>query len=192
MVAIYLVIAALAVVITAVFVDQLPDNLQQMKKTPVAREVGEMCMATLKQMRQISQLLLIPITILSGLEQSFFSAEFTKVKQLSDKLQLKNFKITAIFSHIDENYYLFMYIYTYLRLQLICSHNYNIIVIELIKLINAHTYYIYWSSISNFGACAKVGNSDLDSILIKKSNRYRTVLIKSKYSIFESLCVLID
>ena len=86
MVGIYIVIATLAIVITAVFVDQLPDDLQQMKRRPVAREVGEMCVATFKHMRLISQLLLIPITMLSGFEQSFFSAEFTKVKQLSDKL----------------------------------------------------------------------------------------------------------
>ena len=84
MVAVYIFIAALAIVITAVFVDQLPDDLQQRKRKPVAREVGEMCVATFKHMRLISQLLLIPITMFSGLELSFLSAEFTKVKQLTE------------------------------------------------------------------------------------------------------------
>jgi len=35
--------------------------------------------STIKHMRHLNQLLLIPLTIFSGLEQSFLGAQFTKV-----------------------------------------------------------------------------------------------------------------
>jgi len=40
--------------------------------------------STVKHMRNINQLFLIPLTIWSGLEQSFLGAQFTKV----DKIKL--------------------------------------------------------------------------------------------------------
>lgn len=82
MVAIYLVIAVMAIVITALFVDQLPDDKATMGKRPTTKEVGDNFLATIKHMRHTSQLLLIPITMFSGFEQSFYGAEFTKVTNL--------------------------------------------------------------------------------------------------------------
>jgi len=38
--------------------------------------------STVKHMRNINQLFLIPLTIWSGLEQSFLGAQFTKVDQI--------------------------------------------------------------------------------------------------------------
>jgi len=40
----------------------------------------KLLISTGKHMRNINQLLLIPLTIWSGLEQSFLGAQFTKVK----------------------------------------------------------------------------------------------------------------
>jgi hypothetical protein len=44
------------------------------------RDSIKLLISTIKHMRDINQLLLIPLTIWSGLEQSFLSAQFTKVK----------------------------------------------------------------------------------------------------------------
>jgi hypothetical protein len=40
----------------------------------------KLLISTIKQMRNVNQLLLIPLTVWSGLEQSFLGAQFTKVK----------------------------------------------------------------------------------------------------------------
>jgi len=41
----------------------------------------KLLISTIKHMKDINQLLLIPLTIWSGLEQSFLGAQFTKVNQ---------------------------------------------------------------------------------------------------------------
>ena len=48
----------------------------------------ELIIATGKQMRRKKQLLLIPLTIWSGLEQGFFGADFTAVSNISDISQV--------------------------------------------------------------------------------------------------------
>jgi hypothetical protein len=55
--------------------------------------------STVKHMRHLNQLLLIPLTIWSGLEQSFLGAQFTKV----------NFKLSEIFIKFSSGF-CFVYI----------------------------------------------------------------------------------
>lgn len=44
------------------------------------RHSVKLLISTIKHMKNINQLFLIPLTIWSGLEQSFLGAQFTKVK----------------------------------------------------------------------------------------------------------------
>ncbi len=44
------------------------------------RDSVKLLISTIKHMKSRNQLLLIPLTIWSGLEQSFLGAQFTKVK----------------------------------------------------------------------------------------------------------------
>jgi len=77
MLGIYIGIAALAVLMVAVFVDPLDKELiaenQERQTEPL-----QLLISTVKHLRHKSQLLLIPITMYSGFEQSFYSAEFSK------------------------------------------------------------------------------------------------------------------
>ena len=49
------------------------------KLSVMLRDSIKLLISTIKQMRDVNQLLLIPLTIWSGLEQSFLGAQFTKV-----------------------------------------------------------------------------------------------------------------
>ena len=81
LVGIYLAIAVAAVLIVAVFVDPLPKDLVEKDEQGIS--VGQQSLrymvATVKHLRHREQLLLIPVTIYSGLEQALYGAEFSKV-----------------------------------------------------------------------------------------------------------------
>jgi uncharacterized protein involved in cysteine biosynthesis len=79
LVGIYFVIAIMAVVIAGFFVDQLPDDKKRQKRKPSAKEIGNNVMATIRHMKKPNQLLLMPVTVFSGMAITFFSAEYTKV-----------------------------------------------------------------------------------------------------------------
>ena len=83
MVGVYIGIAVCGVIQLMVFVDQLPDYLrQQESKGKLKDEIKTLLFATFKHLRHVEQLLLIPLTIYSGLEQGFLGAEFYKVSLL--------------------------------------------------------------------------------------------------------------
>lgn len=46
------------------------------------RHSVKLLVSTVKHLRNVNQLLLIPLTIWSGLEQSFLGAQFTKVMSI--------------------------------------------------------------------------------------------------------------
>ena len=71
-----------AAVLIALFVDRLTrfGNTDEKKKKKKEKLSGlELVKATSKQMIRKEQLLIIPITFWSGIEQGFFNAEFTAV-----------------------------------------------------------------------------------------------------------------
>ena len=80
MVGIYIAVAVCAILVVAIFVDQLPKDLRE------DNDGGTMCsllFSTLKQLRHKTQLFIIPLTMYSGFEQAFFSAEWSRVKPRS-------------------------------------------------------------------------------------------------------------
>ena len=80
MVGIYISIAVIGVILLMVFVDQLPNYVQKREsRGKLKDEIKTLLFATFKHIRHLNQLLLIPLTIYSGLEQGFLGAEFNKV-----------------------------------------------------------------------------------------------------------------
>lgn len=79
MLIIYLLIATASVVITVLLVEPLPEDEEKSGKKMAAADIREMLMATVRHMKNPEQLLLIPFTIFTGVQQSFWAAEFTKV-----------------------------------------------------------------------------------------------------------------
>ena len=49
----------------------------------------KLCAATLRHMRDPRQILLIPLTMFSGLEQAFFSSDFTAVGDRNETTVLR-------------------------------------------------------------------------------------------------------
>ena len=83
MVGIYIAIAVLGVILLMVLVDQLPHYIRQQEtEGTLKEEIKTFLFATFKHLRHANQLLLIPLTIYSGLEQGFLGAEFYKVKHI--------------------------------------------------------------------------------------------------------------
>ena len=81
MVGIYIGIAVMGVILLMIFVDQLPDYLrEQESKERLKDEIKTLLFATCRHLRHMKQLLLIPLTIYSGLEQAFLASEFNKVE----------------------------------------------------------------------------------------------------------------
>ncbi len=78
MVIIYIVIACGAVLLVCLAVDRLPKNLRA-KKGVTKQEFLNLALDTLKHVRRPTQLILIPITVYSGLEQGFRGADFNAV-----------------------------------------------------------------------------------------------------------------
>ena len=80
MVGILISIAVVGIIVLMVFVDQLPDYRKQKEsRGQLKNEIKTLLFATFKHLRHSKQLLLIPLTIYSGLEQGFLEAEFNKV-----------------------------------------------------------------------------------------------------------------
>lgn len=81
LVIIYLIVGLMAVVITGLFVGQLPEDRRGVKNTTMsASSVATSFLAVVSQMRTANQLLLIPITTFYGFLMSLFAAEFMKVR----------------------------------------------------------------------------------------------------------------
>ncbi len=90
MVGIYIGIAFLGIALMTIFVDRLPDYLID-KKSPakIKDSIKRLLLATVMHLHHTEQQLLIPITMYSGLEQGFLSAEFYKVMLQLEKLTSK-------------------------------------------------------------------------------------------------------
>jgi hypothetical protein len=65
------------------------------------RNSVKLLISTVKHMRDMNQLLLIPLTIWSGLEQSFLGAQFTKVKLFNRIFTLTFLTIGLCFMYIQ-------------------------------------------------------------------------------------------
>ena len=81
MVGIYIGIAVLAILIVIFLVDNLPSELVEKEKN-MGKGLVKMLSATVVHLRHKEQLILIPLTMYSGLEQAPFNAEFTAVSNL--------------------------------------------------------------------------------------------------------------
>ena len=79
MVGVFIVIALGAVILVALTVDNLPEELAGKKKS-VKKDIMELFVATFKHLRHPYMLIMIPITMYSGFEQASFNAEFSKVR----------------------------------------------------------------------------------------------------------------
>ena len=78
MVGTYIAIACAGVILVCVFVDNLPKYLQDDKKK-ARKEAARSLINTALHLKNKYQLILVPITIYSGLEQGFYGAEWTRV-----------------------------------------------------------------------------------------------------------------
>ncbi|XP_046382287.1 UNC93-like protein [Ischnura elegans] len=78
--AIYLLFVALAVLIIAIFLDPLSKYGEKTRgKDPIGEKtVCQLMAATFIQLRNPYQILLIPLTVWSGMEQAFIGADFTQ------------------------------------------------------------------------------------------------------------------
>jgi len=74
---IYLALSFLAAIIVSVFVDPLSRFVQNEGKEVGKKSGGQLLISTFNHMKKKEQLLIIPITFWSGIEQGFFSADFT-------------------------------------------------------------------------------------------------------------------
>lgn len=95
------VLALIGIGITAAFLDSL-ERYGEKRRLEGKHEddkgtkgTGHMISSTFRQMRKPYQLLLIPLTIFSGLEQSFIGADFTQVRKGAFKNNDNTF-ITAL------------------------------------------------------------------------------------------------
>ena len=77
---IYLALSFLAAIIVSVFVDPLSRFVQNEGKEVGKKSGGQLLISTFNHMKKKEQLLIIPITFWSGIEQGFFSADFTAVR----------------------------------------------------------------------------------------------------------------
>ncbi|CAF2035479.1 unnamed protein product [Rotaria magnacalcarata] len=74
---VYICICACSILTVVVFLNQRRKSTRD--KIPVMlRDSFKLLISTIKHMRNVNQLLLIPLTVWSGLEQSFLGAQFTK------------------------------------------------------------------------------------------------------------------
>ena len=80
MVGTYIAIACAGVILVCVFVDNLPKYLRE-DRSRAKKDAAKALIDTALHLKNKYQLLLIPITIYSGLEQGFYGAEWTRVRQ---------------------------------------------------------------------------------------------------------------
>ena len=76
---IFLVLSFLAAFIVTVFVDPLTRFVENEGEEVGKKSGGELLISTFRHMKKKEQLLIIPITFWSGIEQGFFAADFTAV-----------------------------------------------------------------------------------------------------------------
>ena len=76
---IFLVLSFLAAFIVTVFVDPLTRFVENEGEEVGKKSGGELLISTFRHMKKKEQLLIIPITFWSGIEQGFFGADFTAV-----------------------------------------------------------------------------------------------------------------
>ena len=81
---IFLVLSFLAAFIVTVFVDPLTRFVENEGEEVGKKSGGELLVATFRHMKKREQLLIIPITFWSGIEQGFFGADFTAVRAIYD------------------------------------------------------------------------------------------------------------
>ncbi|CAF4364999.1 unnamed protein product, partial [Adineta steineri] len=74
---VYICICACSILTVIIFLDQRRKASKD-KISVMLRHSVKLLVSTVKHMRNINQLCLIPLTIWSGLEQSFLGAQFTK------------------------------------------------------------------------------------------------------------------
>jgi len=74
---IFLVLSFLAAFIVTVFVDPLTRFVENEGEEVGKKSGGELLISTFRHMKKKEQLLIIPITFWSGIEQGFFGADFT-------------------------------------------------------------------------------------------------------------------
>ena len=79
MVGVYIAKALGAVVLVALAVDNLPQELAG-RSDNIKKEILELPVATFKHLRHPYMLFIIPLTMYSGFEQASFNAEFSKVR----------------------------------------------------------------------------------------------------------------
>ena len=79
MVGVYLAIAFVGLAIAVFLVNQLPEDIDPRNNDD--SKVVDLIMGTVKHLRHKYQLILIPLTMYSGFEQSFYGAEFSRVRQ---------------------------------------------------------------------------------------------------------------
>ena len=79
MLGVFMGVAFIAVLIIGIFMDKLPKELEDDNRSGnIKNDIGKLLVATVKHLRHVPQLLLIPLTIYSGLEQGYFNAEWSK------------------------------------------------------------------------------------------------------------------
>ena len=81
LVGIYIGVAILGFIMVSVFIDKLPDAWLPVedREGAVTDKIVTSLGATIRHLCHANQLLLIPLTIYSGLEQTFYDTEYTKV-----------------------------------------------------------------------------------------------------------------
>ena len=74
-------VAFISVLIIAFFMDKLPKELDdQEQSTNLKADIGKLLVATLKHLKHVPQILLIPLSMYSGFRQAYFSAEWSRVR----------------------------------------------------------------------------------------------------------------
>ena len=86
MVGVYLAIAMAAVILVALAVDNIPQELYR-RPTNLRAEILDLTVATLKHLKDPYMLAIIPLTLYSGFEQAAFNAELSKVSTTSSLIR---------------------------------------------------------------------------------------------------------
>ena len=79
LVGIYISIALCAILLSIFGVDHLPRHLVKVSGLTIRQELTTLLSSTLRHTIKTKQLLLIPLTVYMGLEESYYSAEYNRV-----------------------------------------------------------------------------------------------------------------
>ena len=80
MVGIYIACAVLAVILVSAAVDELPKYMRE-DRSKAKEEAKRSAVNTVLHLRHLIPWLLVPITLYSGFEQAFYSAEWNNVSK---------------------------------------------------------------------------------------------------------------